>query len=244
MAPIRLDGDNVAGANAINAVHVNRPAIPPELRDLQIRPLVIPLLVLVFRVMLLLYFLDPEDSPIYAVFILGFVVWEMWGLVMRGLPREPGQPPVNGGNAAPAAAPGGGREGNGAMPNNAALAANFQAQATEFLGSRGLAAEESALNTPNAPPPTVGQKIVAFASLLLSTVHPAVWERRRALLRRREGQIRTEERARQAAQERAGGAEGEDAAEHPAPPPPRPRAPWVQEYVQRVLADNWVDEAD
>ncbi|KAL1681682.1 hypothetical protein EV122DRAFT_260670 [Schizophyllum commune] len=245
MAPLRVDGDNVPGANGINVVHVNRPAIPPELQNLQIRPLIVPLLVLVFRVMLLLYFLDPEDSPIYAVFILGFVIWEMWGLVMRGIPREPGQQRENGGNAAPAAAgaPANGGEGNGAAPNNIALAANIQSQATEYLGAQGLAAEDAALNAPNAPPPTVGQKVIAFTSLLLSTIHPAVWERRRALLRRREGQIRTEERARQAAQERAANGEGDDSTDQPAPPPPRPRAPWVQEYVQRVLADEWVDES-
>ncbi|TRM67938.1 hypothetical protein BD626DRAFT_424429 [Schizophyllum amplum] len=240
MGPIRLDGDNIGAVNGVHVMHANRPAVPPELRDLQIRALIIPLLVLVFRVMLLLYFLDPEDSPVYAALILVFVLWEMWGLVRRGMRREP-PPGQNGDNGAPARAQAGGRDGNGAGPNNVPMAETVQAQVAEYMASQGLAYEEAALTVPDTPPPSMSHKVIAFVSLFIGTLHPAVWERRRALLRRREGQIRTEERARLEPQDQPRDGENEHAANRNRLP--LPRAPWVGGYLQRLLADEWVDEA-
>jgi hypothetical protein len=91
--------------------------------------------------------------------------------------------------------------------------------------------------------PSVGQKAMAFVSLLLMTVHPAVWNARRATLRAREGALRMEA----AARERE--LEGEDDATvtqrqvragviamH------ERRPGWVREYVDRVRHVDRVDE--
>jgi hypothetical protein len=48
--------------------------------------------------------------------------------------------------------------------------------------------------------PTIGHRIKTFVELLVLTAHPAVWDRRRAALRQREGRVRTEMNAREASQ--------------------------------------------
>jgi len=57
-----------------------------------------------------------------------------------------------------------------------------------------LAASERA--TP-AEEPGLAHKVTTFLCLLILTLHPAVWNRRRGVLRQREGRVRTEANARE-----------------------------------------------
>ncbi len=81
-----------------------------------------------------------------------------------------------------------------------------------------------------------------FTLLFLSTLHPAIWDRRRNALRKREGRLRTEANVRQApvdentSQDRIQ-ARDEVTARH------ERREAWVQQYVERVLTTEYLDDA-
>jgi hypothetical protein len=116
-----------------------------------------------------------------------------------------------------------------------------------------LAAAERAMP---AEEPGLIHKVTTFFGLLVLTLHPAVWNRRRAVLRQREGRIKTEANARERAPEtpsvEARGSEANatadgDMAERDrvrselfAQHARRPR--WVQDYVDRVRRGEWVDD--
>ena len=115
------------------------------------------------------------------------------------------------------------------------------------LSNLNLRREDSIIDTgANVPPPSLSHKVKTFVVLILLTLYPAVWDHRRAALRRREGRLRTEQNAREAA--RSAGPEGEQGREAEAE---RVRAlerlqnrrpAWVKEYVERVLTTDWADE--
>jgi hypothetical protein len=115
--------------------------------------------------------------------------------------------------------------------------ANFNIQTEEETIRRGTPAQE----------PTFTTKAIAFVTLLLTTVHPAVWNRRRAVLRQREGQIRMDRNARAAdldenvddpqAQARIQ-RQAQLIAQH------QQRPLWLRAYMDRIVEGGWVDEAD
>jgi hypothetical protein len=119
-----------------------------------------------------------------------------------------------------------------------------------------LAASERA---PPAEEPGLAHKVITFLSLLVLTLHPAVWNRRRMVLRQREGRIRTEVNAQEREPEAPSTdthGEGDNAtteterieresvarvrAELVSQQARRPR--WVQAYVDRVRTGEWVDD--
>ncbi|KAF8665557.1 hypothetical protein AX16_000016 [Volvariella volvacea WC 439] len=226
-----------------------------------LRPLLIPLLFLVFRIGLILYFVAPARKPVFGIMLIGWLLWEMWVpvrvLFLRRVPNLPngqaaGQPRNDQGarGAPPNDAPGNGGEGRpGERPDRQGVVFLDQ------LGDMNIQAEEQLLN-PTAgaiqPEPGFGQKAMAFLSLMVTTVHPAVWNRRRVALRQREGRIRMEANARAAPQNTDGDSQSQDTrrqeqraqmrAEMEAQHSRRPE--WVRRYIQRVVDSDWVDDAD
>ncbi|KAF8211256.1 hypothetical protein K438DRAFT_1916224, partial [Mycena galopus ATCC 62051] len=208
---------NIAAAQAAPA-----PEIP-------LRPLLLPLFLLVLRTAVLLYFFAPARKPVFGILIVMWMLYEVWRPirdgVQRGLARvaaenanQPNQPnqqaqqqqqPQRNGAAAPPAANGHNHANAGALQQRQAAVrpggqaandldhqiaaafdglANYNVQAEEETIRRGTPVEEPSFST----------KAMAFVTLLLTTVHPAVWNRRRAVLRQREGQIRMDANARAA----------------------------------------------
>lgn len=115
--------------------------------------------------------------------------------------------------------------------------ANLNIQTEEEAIRRGAPAEE----------PGLGAKVVAFVALLVTTIHPAVWNRRRAALRQREGQIRMDANARAAELDETvddpqAQARIQRRAELIAQHAQRPS--WLRAYMERVVEGGWVDEAD
>jgi hypothetical protein len=116
--------------------------------------------------------------------------------------------------------------------------------------------EDEGRESVNAPP-TMIYRARTFISLFITTLHPAVWDRRRAVLSIREGQIRTEASGREREEEQPSNADAdlpeeertrrqqeaqkreENRSALVAQHARRPR--WVKEYVERVCAGEWVD---
>ncbi|KAG6832941.1 hypothetical protein H0H92_004825 [Tricholoma furcatifolium] len=242
--------------------------ILPGLREVPLRPLLAPMVFLLFRTVLLLYFVAPARKPIFGLLILVWMVYEIWLPIRNGIIRglhaaaaaenqanQPvamnQQPRPNVPNAQP-----GGPQINGPRPQNPANGIqapifDFQAGAVlDVLANVNVSEEERVMNeTPGADTtePSIVHKAVTFASLLLTTVHPAIWNTRRAALRQREGRIRTEANIRDAPANTEGeGGESDNRIqarnqlreEHNR----RPR--WIREYVDRVVAAEWVDDSD
>lgn len=242
----------------------NQNAALPELRQMPLRPLLAPVLMLVFRTLLLLYFVAPARKPIFGIFILAWMLYEIWQPIRNGLIRgwrralaedrlrvnggarqnqNPGQDAQPG--AQPPTNPGG----------NAATRVDNQAAAVlDNLANLNIQAEEQILNqSPGTPvaPPSFSHKVVTFLGLIVTTIHPAVWNRRRVALRQREGRVRTEANAREAPL-LPDNAEGDEAAQNEsrrqvhaqlrADHAVRPE--WLQNYMERVVAADWVDDSD
>jgi hypothetical protein len=213
--------------------------IVPEMRDFPLRPLLAPFITLIVRTLLLVYFVSPARKPVFGFIIFAWVVYEVgWGNLreafMEGWRRQLGRPQGGQGQVQQ-----GVRDGSrGQRPQ-----AHSRLQAfISNLADLNLAAEDDALNArPHAAPPTEptwAQKVVAFMTLLVLTAHPAVWNRRRAMLRAREGRVKTEMgaigRNPEGTQETA--ARAELVALH------ERRPSWVRNYMERVRSGDWVDE--
>jgi hypothetical protein len=238
---------------------------------------------LAIRTFLLVYFISPTRKPVFGFFILMWIIYEFgWGRARdalfqnwrrqnanpgglgaqgpQGPPEQPGQPPGQPQAQAQVAQlmPVGPR---GAPPplHRGPSQVNRQIQsALNDIASINLNAEHDALyprlGAPALEEPTWFQRAITFAVLLVLTLHPAIWNRRRALLRAREGRLRTEANA--MAERVDGGTAGdEDGGSRQSPRDPREaqarvemvavherRPRWVKEYVERVREEDWVDE--
>lgn len=241
---------------------------PPRLPEIQVRrialrPLLAPFVFLIFRTVLLFYFVAPARKPIFGILVFAWMLWEIWIPIRNGMLRgwrraeqeQRGNDDVGNGEAGPAAGEQGDQVGN-ARARNGPIGPGFgmvdqQANAIlENLGSMNIQNEEGiiARNLPHEAEPSIGHKIITFISLLVTTLHPAVWNRRRAALRQREGRIRTEASARTTPPPAEGGQDQDDArrtelharliAQHAR------RPQWLQRYIDRVVASDWVDDAD
>lgn len=97
-------------------------------------------------------------------------------------------------------------------------------------------------------PPSLTHKTMTFVSLLVLTLHPEVWNRRRAALKTREGRLRTEANVMEREVERLEGQElsEEDKKREETTAVLRMqdgrRAPWLKTYIQRVRGGEWVDD--
>ncbi|KAJ7047505.1 hypothetical protein C8F04DRAFT_985556 [Mycena alexandri] len=256
------------GANANLAPNINiAVAQQPEL---PLRPLLLPLFLLMLRTAVLLYFFAPARKPVFGILIVVWMMYEVWRPIREGLQRGwaraaeqgnnpnqpqqqqqrqrnvPAQPVANG----PANA-GGERQGP-APQRPGALAANdldqHLAAALDGLANFNMHTEEEAIRrgTP-VEEPGFWSKAIAFASLFVTTMHPAVWNRRRAVLRQREGQIRMDANARAAeldenVEDEQTQARIQRRAQLIAQHEQRPR--WLRAYMERAVEGGWVDEAD
>ncbi|KAF5387690.1 hypothetical protein D9615_000258 [Tricholomella constricta] len=240
--------------------------IMPALREMPLRPLLAPLMMLLFRTLLLLYFVAPARKPIFGILILAWMLYEIWRPIRNGLMRglraaaaenQQNQPLLNvaarqprneHAQNPPADAP---RPPPNPLAGVAAGNIDLQAGAAlDALATVNISGEERILNDNpgiNTPEPSFSHKIGTLLSLLVTTIHPAVWNRRRAALRQREGRIRTEANIRDA----PAGTEGEDGTNDDRPQlrnalqeqyNRRPR--WIREYMERVVAAEWVDDSD
>ncbi|KAJ7499054.1 hypothetical protein FB451DRAFT_1548773 [Mycena latifolia] len=257
-------------ANANLAPNINLVAQPAA--ELPLRPLILPLFLLFLRTAVLLYFFAPARKPVFGILIVMWMLYEVWRPIRDGVQRgwnraaaeqanAPNQQPQQqqqqrNGPVRPAANgqanPGPADRRQVPVPRPGAAAANdfdqqvaaafdglanFNIQAEEETIRRGVPAEE----------PGFGQKLVAFVTLLVTTIHPAVWNRRRAVLRQREGQIRMDANARAAeldenVDDPQTQARIQRRAQLIAQHEQRPR--WLREYMDRVMEGGWVDEAD
>ncbi|KAF8484536.1 hypothetical protein DFH94DRAFT_714342 [Russula ochroleuca] len=254
-------------ANTHLPVHVNahlqQIGLPPlrvrqenamiaELRAVPMRALAGPLLMLTLRTLFLLYFFSPFQKPVFGMIVTAWLLYETWNTIRNAIPRLH----VRGALADDAAM----------RPPEAAVAPNVPLRAApvpphrtpmqrhrpasetlmDSLASVNLQVETSALDSrPDAMAvPTVGYRIKTFIQLLVLTAHPAIWDRRRAALRQREGRVRTEMNALEMPAQTEGNGDGRSGevraraqAQH------LRRAAWVAEYMERVRGGgDWMDD--
>jgi len=266
------------------------PAIPEHaegnvLREIPVRALLAPLLMVAFRTVLLLYFFSPTRKPLLGLCLVAWIIYEMWTHVrivilrpLDGAGDNGAGLGVNGARAGGAAdavpaAPVPQDNDNtgdrnpprpGRVPNTdpARHAQQIQGPPTPrrsngIIDSLALANvhHENKLLWPlqqpttNPEPPRFLHKVMTFLPLLVVTLHPEVYNRRRVALRQRESRLRTEMNA----VER--GADARDSEQVPSEEEQRKdafrqqlqtqhaqRAAWVQRYVERVRKDDWVEE--
>ncbi len=237
-------------------------AMIAELRAVPMRALAAPLFMLTLRTLFLLYFFSPFQKPIFGIILTAWLLYETWNTIRNAIPRPhardnradedarilgnarvrpaedvhqfaadraPAPPPVR---APPPHL----------RPPNATM--------LDTLANVNLREELNALDArPEAiAPPTIGHRIKTFAELLVLTAHPALWDRRRAALRQREGRVRTEMNTREArppAEDdgRADEARIRDAQTRVELNAIHSRRPaWVAEYMERVRGGDWVDD--
>ncbi|KAI5124854.1 hypothetical protein M0805_007287 [Coniferiporia weirii] len=228
-----------------------------------VRAILTPLLFLCLRTLLLLYFFSPARKPIFGFMLGVWVLYEAWGAVRGAIFDNIRDGHGHGNRGAGRLFPQrrhmedddgfDGRPGGIAFPphQNPARATALAASSADAILSRfaqlDLDEEARALDDIGAPEPGLFTKVRVFVSLLVLTLHPAFWNRRRAALRTREGRVRTEATARETAptQEGEGGEGGDERVrqareqllmQHAQKPA------WVQEYVERVRRGDWVDD--
>ncbi|KAF7301389.1 NAD binding rossmann fold [Mycena indigotica] len=260
---------------ARNAANMNpMPPPAPAALEIPLRPLLVPLLFLILRTAVLLYFFAPARKPVFGIMIVLWMLYEVWRPIRQGLARgwNRGAPDGARQNQAPdhlqpqaqqqpqqqpqADAAAGGVNRGGQIFNrpvgaraggNAANELDQQVDAIfDGLANINIENEQDVFRR-NAPEPGLGSKVVTFVSLFVSTLHPAVWNRRRAVLRQRETQIRVDANARAAeldanTEDPEARARIERQQELNAQHEQRPR--WLREYIGRVVDGGWVDEAD
>jgi len=250
----------VANNQAVEPIPNQNNAAPLGIRNNPVRPLLAPLIMLLLRSMLLLYFVAPARKPVIGILIFLWMLYEIWQPIRNGLQngRQARDRQQQANNAEGVAIAGQAQNNDAPVPN--LLAANrpnviggtFDQQLTTFFDSvanMNIADEERVLDTvadTPTPEPSLGHKFVTFVGLLVSTLHPAIWNRRRVSLRRREGSIRTETNARNVNLAQSEGDEEARVAQRRDELRERfeRRTPWVRRFMERVADEDWVDDAD
>nr|GAT54013.1 NAD binding rossmann fold [Mycena chlorophos] len=261
------NGVNVA-PNVLAQQPVPVPAAAPAAPEIPLRPLLVPLFLLMLRTAVLLYFFAPARKPVIGILIIAWMLYEVWRPIREGLIRgwnqaaaeraaQRGQgPPGQAQQQQPQQQPQQQQQGGAPaapMPNlpDRRRAANELDQQVDAIFD-GLAnfniENEQDVFRRNAPEPGLASKIATFVTLFVSTLHPAVWNRRRAVLRQRETQVRVDANARAAelldtnpedAEQRARLERQQQLiAQH------NERPQWIREYIGRVVEGVYVDEAD
>lgn len=235
----------------------NNPVVA-EIRAIPLRALLMPLIMLSFRTFLLMYFFSPSKRPFFGILLSVWILYETWG-AMRNILFD--RPPAGQGRADNGA--GGDQGANAPRGQGAGLAPGAPAGSApsanrrhldmllDHVANMDLAAEDALLDHGGAAPaPSLARKARAFVALLLTTLHPAVWDRRRNVLRRREGRLRTEANVREveppAAPADGGAPSEEDAARAQARAQVlarhERRPEWVRRYVDRVQVTEWAED--
>ena len=256
-----------------------------EIPALPLRDLVIPLFLLVLRTVFLLYFFSPIEKPVFGILIGAWMFYEAWNAIRAAIveaahgdganaaaPREGGaEGPAHNGNANADDANNGNGNGNGnarapaapqgpraGTPSGARQRSQGDA-VIESVASLNLRAENDALEgrPSQRAAPTAGHRLKTFVQLLVLTVHPAVWDRRRVAMRQREGRVRAEANAREPPREEQVVIENADSEEGVSRAAERERVErarsemvavherrpgWVKEYIERVRRAEWVDD--
>ncbi|KAI9513164.1 hypothetical protein F5148DRAFT_277386 [Russula earlei] len=258
-------------ANTRLPVHVNahlqQIGLPPvrvreenamiaELRAVPMRALAGPLFMLTLRTLFLLYFISPFQKPVFGMIVTAWLLYETWNTIRNAIPRRRGNHADDGrvhlAEPAQPLAPNAPLRAPPVPPHRTPIQRQRAAGETlmDTLASVNLRVESSALDSrPEAiAAPTVGHRIKTFMQLLLLTAHPAMWDRRRAALRQREGRVRTEMNALSAPApngEGNGNVDGGQANEvrGRARMEHERRPAWVSEYMERVRrGGDWVDD--
>lgn len=167
-----------------------------NLRDFPMRALLTPLFMLVMRATLIMYFFSPGQTPFFGIIMGMWILYEAWSAVRAAVAatRDPaelrrdedGQGGINIGVGIPR--PNGA---DGARPSDPARQqVNMIFDAVANINIR----EENEMleSSMDLPPPTLFHKAKTFTSLMIATLIPALWDRRRAELMKREGALRTE----------------------------------------------------
>lgn len=174
------------------------------------------------------------------------------GAAPGNAPANPNAPVQPGGQVAQQRQPGANNQGN-RPPNTQDVILNHLSQVN--IQDEARFVEPGATPNVNARPPTFLHKIKTFFLLLILTLHPAIWDRRRATLREREGRIRDEARTREARirrrelereereENRRRGVEVTEEQPETEIPPIVPKPFWVAEYAQRVRSGDWADDS-
>lgn len=170
-------------------------------RQFPLRALMTPLFMLVMRATLIMYFFSPSQTPFFGVIMGLWVLYEAWSAIRAAVaatrdPTEPrrdegvqAQAGINGGAGAPGP---NGQDGQDAVrPSDPTREqANVILDAVAGINLR---EEEDMLElSGDLPPPSLVHKVKTFVSLMVITLVPALWDRRRTELVRREGSLRTE----------------------------------------------------
>ena len=171
-----------------------------NLRQFPMRALLTPLFMLVMRATLIMYFFSPGQTPFFGVIMGLWVLYEAWSAVRAAVAatRDPAEPRrdedgqgggINGGAGAP------GPNGlDGQDPARPSDPTRQQMNAIlDAVANINMRAESEMLEAPgDLPPPTLFHKVKTFTTLMIVTLIPALWDRRREELTRREGTLRTE----------------------------------------------------
>ena len=172
-----------------------------NLRQFPVRALLTPLFMLAMRATLIMYFFSPDQTPFFGIIMGMWVLYEAWSAIRAAVAatRDPAehrrdedgqaQGDINGGAGAPGP---NGQEGQDvARPSDPTRQrANAILNAVANINLREETEVLEASRDP--PPPTFIHKVKTFASLMIVTLIPALWDRRRAELMKREGALRTE----------------------------------------------------
>ena len=247
--------------------------ILPEIQGINLRPLLGPVMMLVLRTTLLMYFISPTRKPLFGLLILAWMLYEIWQPIRNALRNGLGRnPQVNEDNNRPDArgpqnpvGPDGNNDAQAAIPQpavianvianananaNAAVPVTLDAQANVFfdtLANINIQEEEGMLREASGEPPVepgLGHKMGTFFALLTTSLHPAIWNRRRIALRRREGAIRTEANVRNSVPAEDGETEAVGRIREELRAQFNRRPGWIQRYIERVVAEDWVDDSD
>ena len=232
-----------------------------EIRAIPLRALMVPLMMLAFRTLLLLYFFSPSKRPLFGLVLSVWILYEAWNalhLVLRDGGNDRAANAAAGNAPAPAPA---GQQGPAPAPAGVAgpnmpVIRPRRSSVNAFLdwvATINLHAEDLLLES-GGPAPGIVQKTRMFVTLFLMSLYPAAWDRRRLELRRREGRLRTEARLREAPPPEEADANTEGQAQPTQEDVMRARAreqciarherrpAWVRGYVERALETEWVDD--
>lgn len=239
-----------------NQPNANDPnnAVVAEIRAIPLRALLMPLMMLTFRTFLLVYFFSPSKRPLFGILLSVWILYETWG-ALRGVLGNDRQPAGQGGGQARADAGANGDQaanlqraqgqgGVGAV-NSQSTNRTHSDVLLDHLANMDLSSEDTVIDSAlPASPPSVARKVKSFVVLMVTTLHPAVWDRRRATLRKREGRLRTEANVRESEPPAEGSTEDPERANARAQVIARHqrRPQWIRDYIDRVQNTEWADD--
>jgi len=242
LPPLRVAQNGIAGA---------------QFRAIPLRALLAPMIMLIIRTLLLVYFFAPSKTPFFGLILGAWITYEAWNAFRVALRPARGQGGVAPGQGANGAVPPpNAQPQQGGAPGAAASTQtrDHTSVVLDTLANINLSFENDALSAaPQIPDrtsePTLAHKVQTFVTLLITTVHPALWNRRRTELMRREGRIRTEATVLQSDNGNADGAEGGSAeterraaAREELRGQQARRPAWIREYVDRVRNAEFSEE--